>query len=230
MLAFTHALQLLTAPLSTKDVHYLIHWKKESGIILLLQNSSLQLSLSSSQLWVPPKPQGGPWPRAASPGLCSAGFRALAQVGLNALSQGTRTVLSSFPLDTEMLYFVTVLESIASPSKQLFQTGHSLPQLRACRWDLLCCRERPGASWDSSRSLLSPECFCQDDKVSAQVPTAEGWQRVVCGHQNPTDSCPPPCCLMHSFLLLPPTCMAAICAQYPQHKVLPLTEALQTFS
>lgn len=79
------------------------------------------------------------------------------QVGLNALSQGTRTVFSSFPLDTEMFCFVTVLESTASPSKQLFQTGHSLPQFRSCRWDLLCCRKRAGASWGPSRPLLSPQ-------------------------------------------------------------------------
>lgn len=43
---------------------------------------------------------------------------------------------------------------MASPSKQLFHVGHSLPQLRGCRWDLLCCRERAGASWEPPRPFI----------------------------------------------------------------------------
>lgn len=158
------------------------------------------------------------------------------QVGLNALSQGTRTVFSSFPLDTEMFCFVTVLESTASPSKQLFQTGHSLPQFRSCRWDLLCCRKRAGASWGPSRPLLSPQkvlkvLLAKMTRCQVRSPLQRGdrgWPVATRIPQTPVPHLA--VCVMQSFLLLLPTHMEIIYAQYPQNKALHPTEALQMFS
>lgn len=156
--------------------------KKESGIILLFQNSSFQLSLN----WKVPA-VGTPQTLRGQPALVSALLVLVAwHTGRADCSDpGHRNSAFFFPFRHRDVLFYYCVRKHGIFLKKLFQTGHSLPQHWGCRWDLLCCRERAGASWEPSfyptDPLLSHKVLLPrwQLSLSAQVPIAEGWQSVL---------------------------------------------------